>query len=1368
MNGLRLFRAPTSIRRALLFSAGMILASAGISQGQTPIGALPDFDGDGKGDLLLRNGVTGQNIGWLMNGLTVSSSASPPTITDVNWEIKGIGDVDGNGKADVIWRNKATGQNLAWLMNGLTVATSGSLATITDLNWEIKGVGDFDGNGKADVIWRNKMTGQNLAWLMNGLTVATSASLATITDLNWDIKGVGDFDGNGKADVIWRNKVSGQNLAWLMNGLTVATSGFLSTIGDLNWQIRGVGDFDGNGKADVIWRNTVTGQNIGWLMNGLTVANSAFLSTIADSNWEIQAVGDYSGDGKTDVVWRNTADGRNIIWLMNGLTVATSAFLPTVADINWDFGGQDGPTQLGTLGVPVASLASGIYGPNQTVSLTAAQGATLRFTTDGSTPSAASAIYVNPIALTQTMTVKAQAFQQNWTPSSVASQTYTIDSTPPVITTLLLPQPNAAGWNNTPVTATFTCADNLSGVVSCPTPIAFANDGANQTVTVTVQDGVGNQASVTVVVKIDKSPASVSLTSPSDGATTSVSSVTVTGSVSDVLSGIGKVMCNGVLQTPVDGSVSCTVPLSAGVNSIVLQAIDAAGNSASKGVRVTRSVTPSVLVITPSTQKIPVGQSRPLIVTSESGVLTAGVTWTSSDPTIASVPEDQSGLITGHVPGQVTVTAHSGTLSAEATVVVLTTLVAGDVRWMANAAPPGWVSQPPIHATRVGDSGADLFAVETNASGDSTIIRALRSDGTQLWTENAPAAPLFGDVFGGVIGYHFSDDDGSSTIARFGGPATAPPWRYHFEACICFGVVQAPDGTIYFQEGTNYNDQNVASSSIVGLDGQTGAVKFRYQLPGNRWSDNLELQPCGGLRTGFSPNPVGPFSIGPDGAAYLETVAAFGEGSYYVDCTGQGGNGTFSSPPFELQMLRIDADGNATVVGLHPWPAKSGPIELFWSFDQPLAGPVVPDGRGGMLPTWTHWQRHASVLGTTEDFTPMINRVAGTVVDEHAGITTHDFTSDVYISPLKLVGDDGIAYLKEGSTLTAIDVVTWDTKWTLPSSASPVMALRDRGVAIHDGSVLTFIDANGVSTATAPLVAMNVASPLDLTTWYGRDTSTGNLVAVLEPASYDALFSFLATPRKNDLGGVMGAAQGRGAPPEPSITQFAPVEILATGNPFPYTVTDNYEPLLADKYKKSPHLLKGSGANVSAFLDELNGRFRAFAFIGHSFESEGANWESVGWQLNTSPRDPRRYVISTRTSAIDEPKGNYCPDGDCSLVFEAPPPIPYAARILFFGQCAVGTVFQNLVGIPDTTGTAMIVPVDLSQVTFLKAAALAWKNIAMKLLEPKALGQPRTTVTEAVAFANQRLRDGDPDDPAGQTFTLRFKVIGNPNATLFE
>ena len=326
------FNQPDDTLGNLGLITGLVFVGSG-----APFG---DLDGDGKGDLLLRNKSTGQDIGWLMNGLTVSLASFMPTIADTNWKIAGRGDFDGDGKADVILRNSASGQDIGWLMNGLTVSLASFMPTIADTNWEIKGVGDFDGDGKSDVILRNKSTGQDIGWLMNGLTVSLAAFMPTIADTNWEIAGVGDFDGDGKSDVILRNKSTGQNIGWLMNGLTVSLAAFMPTIADTNWEIRGVGDFSGDGKADVILRNKVTGQNIGWLMNGLTVASSALLPTIADTNWEIKGVGDFDGDGNADVILRNKSTGQNVGWLMNGLTVASSAPMPTIADTNWEFVGQ--------------------------------------------------------------------------------------------------------------------------------------------------------------------------------------------------------------------------------------------------------------------------------------------------------------------------------------------------------------------------------------------------------------------------------------------------------------------------------------------------------------------------------------------------------------------------------------------------------------------------------------------------------------------------------------------------------------------------------------------------------------------------------------------------------------------------------------------------------------------------------------------------------------------------------------------------------------------------------------------------------------------------------------------------------------------
>jgi hypothetical protein len=297
---------------------------------------LGDFNGDGKVDVLWREERTGTDAMWLMNGVTIVSSALLPTVPDLNMQIVAVGDFNGDGKADILWREEETGQNVIWFMNGTTVLSSQLLPTVSDPNMRIVGVGDFNGDGKADILWRNRRTGQNAIWLMNGATVVSSRYLPTVTDLNMQVAGVGDFNGDGKADILWREQKTGQNAMWLMNGFTIVSSQYLPTVTDLNMQVVGVRDFNGDGKADILWREQKTGQNAMWLMNGFTIVNSQYLPTVTDLNMQVVGVGDFNGDGKADILWREQQTGQNAIWLMNGTTVVSGQFLPTEPDLSWD------------------------------------------------------------------------------------------------------------------------------------------------------------------------------------------------------------------------------------------------------------------------------------------------------------------------------------------------------------------------------------------------------------------------------------------------------------------------------------------------------------------------------------------------------------------------------------------------------------------------------------------------------------------------------------------------------------------------------------------------------------------------------------------------------------------------------------------------------------------------------------------------------------------------------------------------------------------------------------------------------------------------------------------------------------------------
>lgn len=83
----------------------------------------------------------------------------------------------------------------------------------------------------------------------------------------------------------------------------------------------------------------------------------------------------------------------------------------------------------GTVATPTFSPPGGSYAAAQSVSISSAtSGATIRYTTDGSTPTGASPVYSGPISVASSKTLKAIALKSGMTTSAVASAAYTIGS----------------------------------------------------------------------------------------------------------------------------------------------------------------------------------------------------------------------------------------------------------------------------------------------------------------------------------------------------------------------------------------------------------------------------------------------------------------------------------------------------------------------------------------------------------------------------------------------------------------------------------------------------------------------------------------------------------------------------------------------------------------------------------------------------------------------------------------------------------------------------------------------------------------------------------------------------------------------------
>ncbi|UBF30105.1 FG-GAP-like repeat-containing protein (plasmid) [Kovacikia minuta CCNUW1] len=176
----------------------------------------------------------------------------------------GTGDFDGDLQTDILWRNGSTGQNVIWQMNGATLGIAISLPNVSGSTWS-QAISDFNGDGQSDILWRNGSTGQNVIWLINGTSLNTAVSLPTLSGTAWTIAGIDDFNGDQKNDILWRNYSSGQTAIWLMNGTTYSTAANLGTK-DTNWKIiSSATQFDPPTAIDNAGNTTATAFNIGTL-----------------------------------------------------------------------------------------------------------------------------------------------------------------------------------------------------------------------------------------------------------------------------------------------------------------------------------------------------------------------------------------------------------------------------------------------------------------------------------------------------------------------------------------------------------------------------------------------------------------------------------------------------------------------------------------------------------------------------------------------------------------------------------------------------------------------------------------------------------------------------------------------------------------------------------------------------------------------------------------------------------------------------------------------------------------------------------------------------------------------------------------------
>ena len=600
----------------------------------------------------------------------------------------------------------------------------------------------------------------------------------------------------------------------------------------------------------------------------------------------------------------------------------------------------------------------------------------------------------------------------------------------------------------------------------------------------------------------DMTPPSVRLMNPSSRSTTRQPRITVRSRVSNASSGIAKVTCNGQPATVVRKTARCVVPLLPGLNDVIVQAIDGAGNRASAGVQITRAVKrAAAIALTPSHRTLLLDETATLHLVDDAGVYVAQARWKTSDSHVVTLSADDPPVLTAVGFGTASVTARKNGLMSLATIAVVAgaELAPGTTRW--SVAPvTGLSMEPPIYANRVDETTPELFIVE-GAAGDEAIVRGVDVEGHVMWTRHSPGVPLLGDSFGGVIaGVVDAAYPGAplfQAFARLGDSGGVAPWRYD-SAGILLRPAQSPEGTLYAIEfthgGVDTYGSDIWDKAVIVINGITGGVISRSPLAREvvafeSANEGLDLGSvtCRSSRREVPPDTVGPI-VGSDGRGYLlvRRRTTLASGSCILEFNPL--NVYPRTQDVGVDLLALSATEPLAVNRLYDLQCNSGELESALCDVAPDVYQLLPDGVGGLLASWRRPLHETSPHEYfVQNYLTRLDADGGRVdtpVDRNFGID--------------MIGQAGTAYVRTGTSpgTSAIDVRSWSPKWTADISGQTLLAARpDGGVAtIDDAGDLRVFGSTGENEDTVFLGLSPMSAAHESDSWIG--VKDGELTSV--------------------------------------------------------------------------------------------------------------------------------------------------------------------------------------------------------------------------------------------------------------------------------
>jgi hypothetical protein len=619
---------------------------------------------------------------------------------------------------------------------------------------------------------------------------------------------------------------------------------------------------------------------------------------------------------------------------------------------------------------------------------------------------------------------------------------------PPGISATAFPSPNGSNWNNTNVTISYSCSAGgnvYNGGVplmqnSCAPPRTVTTEGANQQATGSVTDAGGNSSSVTTTLNIDKTPPALTITSPADQSSNASAAATITGTVSDSLSGLASMSCNGTVVPVTSGGFSCNISLNPGVNLVMVQATDIAGNSAGARLHLTYSIAlpaPASLQITPASANVLVGNTQQFTATDQLGRPRTDASWTVDNTNIATISTDSSPILTGLAAGTVTLTAFIGSISTQVQVNILSglSLPIGTTVWSAPSV-PGFTTQQIVQAVPTPGNTPGLFAIDQD-SNENVLVRAFTGDGQQLWQTLLPYqpnppfnfgymkyAPAMGDSLGGLL--IVVTDQG---VIDLDGQSGAVAW---VNTNVSYPFTSASVG----QDGSIITTDS--NGNLVKTNPQSGQPVPTYSAPLSVGSyesgicvDNAPVVTGSGINAMV--NTPSSSVVDAQGNAFF-TISYFNASGTLgcVEGDSTGGPSTFTQ---YYDLVELAPDGTATQTNL----PISGPV-LNYPY---LPVVLAPDGKGGALVQWATTSSGAVIMDTS------------------TGATYPSPLPNGFITQI-VFGDNGIAMATDGQNAAAFPLSSFQSTWNYQAPAASTLTLQT--AVVGQSLIAKTTDQNNLDT----------------------------------------------------------------------------------------------------------------------------------------------------------------------------------------------------------------------------------------------------------------------------------------------------------------